>query len=107
MVKSVSVYRIASTVAWQHSADDVAVLDLRSPGEPPSILAGPAAVIWLAIDGQRDGAAVADQVVARIRSGGGEPGMTVADEARIRADVDAFLAELDRRGLVEADPPEG
>jgi len=48
------------------------------------------AAIWLLLDGERDAAAIARTVAADVD----------ADEARVRADVEAFLEALREHGFV-------
>jgi len=66
------------------------MIDLDRLGDPPMVLEGTAASIWSAIDGQR----TVDDVVAMVAE---EYALPPDD---IRADVEAFVADLAERGLV-------
>lgn len=77
-------------VAYVEEEDRVVLIELTRPADPPQILNGSAAAIWLAVDGQRDEDAVIDHVAHAY----GVEGVEVA------ADVRTFLAELDARGLL-------
>jgi hypothetical protein len=72
--------------------DRVVVLDLRRIDDPrPCQLEGTALAVWRAIDGVRD----RDAVVAVLAA---DYAVEVGD---IGADIDGFLVELERLGLVE------
>ncbi|MCS5713752.1 PqqD family protein [Herbiconiux sp. CPCC 205716] len=102
-------YRIGPDVAWHSSDDDggaggsggagagrVAVLDLAEVGAVPFVLEGSAAAIWTAVFEHGDEGA--DGVVAAVAE------RFDLEPADVRADVDAFLAELVQRRLIEAEP---
>ncbi|WP_139977431.1 hypothetical protein [Nocardioides litoris] len=61
----VEVVRRATEVAWVESADRVVVCRLDEPGADPLVLAGSAAVLWLALgDGLALDALVAEAAAA-------------------------------------------
>jgi hypothetical protein len=69
------------------------ILDLRRLDDPqPRRLEGTALAIWRAIDGVRD----RDGIVARVAAAYG------VEEAGVGADIDAFLDELERLGLIDS-----
>jgi hypothetical protein len=87
---SPSAWSHAPDVAYVEEEDRVVLVDLRHPADPPQILNGSAATIWLAIDGQRDDEAVIDHVAEAY----GVERVEVAEQVR------SFLADLDARGLL-------
>lgn len=86
----VDVWTQSPTIAQVPSQGRVAMIDLDRLGDPPMVLEGTAASIWAAIDGHRSVAQVVDVVAA-------EYALPAED---IRADVEAFVADLAARGLV-------
>jgi hypothetical protein len=86
------VLRHRAGVAFVASPDRVALLDLERPAEPASLLVGTAAGIWLAIDGGRSVEGIADRL-AEVHG---------VAPCVVRGDVEAFVAELLARGLLEA-----
>lgn len=87
--------------AWAYSPDVAqtgpadgdgryAVVDLSAPATPPRILAGPAALVWGAVDGLRDTDAVAAEVAEVV-------GLSPAE---VRTDVEQFLDSLSAEGLL-------
>lgn len=70
--------------------DGVAVL-LDPTGAEMIVLNAVGSVVWEALDGTRDEAALVRHVIARVRD---------ADEDDVQRDINAFLSELKRAGLV-------
>lgn len=70
--------------------DEVVVMNLES-GDFFS-LTGTAGAIWALIDGTRSRAALLSELAAQF----------VAEESALSEDLDAFLAQLDAAGLLEA-----
>jgi hypothetical protein len=85
------VWMQSSSLAQVPSEGRVAMIDLDRLADPPMVLEGTAAAIWAAIDGRRTVAEVVDLVA--------EEYALAADD--IRTDVEAFLADLAERGLVQ------
>lgn len=85
------VWMQSSSLAQVPSEGRVAMIDLDRLAAPPMVLEGTAAAIWAAIDGRRTVAEVVDLVA--------EEYALAADD--IRTDVEAFLADLAERGLVQ------
>lgn len=86
---------------WSH-ADEIAVVDnderivilaLDRPDEPPVVLSGSAARIWRCIDG----GCTEEQLAARVSE------TYAVERDRIRAEVEAFLAELQGLGVAVRD----
>lgn len=77
-------------------ASRVVLLDLDDAAHPPRILTGPAASVWMGVDGSRDVPGICRHVAE-------EFGLT-ADE--VSTDVRTFLADLAAGGLLhETDTP--
>ena len=85
------VWMQSSSLAQVPSEGRVAMIDLDRLADPPMVLEGTAAAIWAAIDGRRTVAEVVELVA--------EEYALAADD--IRTDVEAFLADLAERGLVQ------
>ena len=85
------VWMQSSSLAQVPSEGRVAMIDLDRLADPPMVLEGTAAAIWAAIDGRRTVAEVVDLVA--------EEYALAADD--IRTVVEAFLADLAERGLVQ------
>jgi hypothetical protein len=66
------------------------VVDLASPATPPRVLAGPAAVIWGAVDGVRDTAGIVAEVATQVE----------LEEDAVLRDVVTFLESLATDGLL-------
>ncbi|WP_185736245.1 PqqD family protein [Nocardioides sp. LS1] len=92
--------RRSEDVAFVESDERVALLDLAALQDPPVVLSGTAAHIWRLLDGSR----TLDEVVAHLA-------VEYAVEPHvISPDVQRFVADLTRRGLVQAydtNTPEG
>jgi hypothetical protein len=88
------VWAQSGSLAQVPSEGRVAMIDLDRLADPPMVLEGTAASIWAAIDGHRTVAEVVDVVA-------GEYSLPPDD---IRADVEAFVADLAARGLVRQVP---
>jgi hypothetical protein len=80
---------VAANAAWVEQGDTVYAAPL--PDGPPFVLAGPGAVIWLAVVG----GGTLEQVTQRVADGVGSPAELVA------ADVATFVAGLVDAGLVD------
>lgn len=80
----------SDSLAQVPSEGRVAMIDLDRLADPPMVLEGTAASIWAAIDGRRTVAEVVEAVA--------EEYALLPDD--IRADVEAFVADLAQRGLV-------
>jgi hypothetical protein len=79
-------------VTYEPSGDTVVILD--ADGTTMTTLNPVGAVIWKAIDGQADPAALARQLL---------PGFEGVDPAELEHDVESFLEELVAAELVEID----
>ena len=85
-----AVWRAADEVAWTDGPDRVAVLDLDRPALLPQLLTDSGAVIWRAVDGQRDEDSIIEKVAAEYD----------VPHTEIGEQVLAFLAELAERHLI-------
>ena len=70
--------------------DGTAVL-VDPTGAEMIVLNAVGTIVWEAVDGTRDKTALVRHVIARVRG---------ANEEQVRRDVDEFLAELERAGLI-------
>jgi hypothetical protein len=85
--------RRAAHLAVVERDEHVLVLDLSRLDDPrPRRFDGTALAIWRAIDGVRD----RDGIVATVAEAYG------VEEAGVGADIDAFLDELERLGLIDS-----
>ena len=87
---SPSTWRRSADVAVVDHEDRVVALDLNNPSAPPVVLEGTAATIWHLLD-------AADTEVALV---GAVARTFDVHPATIRADVHAFLLQLNDLGLV-------
>ena len=70
--------------------DGTAVL-VDPSGAEMIVLNAVGTIVWEAVDGTRDKVALVRHVIARVRD---------ADEEQVRRDVNDFLVELERAGLI-------
>ena len=85
-----AVWRVGDEVAWTDGPDRVAVLDLDRPALLPQLLTDSGAVIWRAVDGERD----EDSIIAMVAAEYDVPHTEIGEQ------VLAFLAELAERHLI-------
>lgn len=85
-----AVWRVGDEVAWTSGPDRVAVLDLDRPTLLPQLLTDSGAVIWRAVDGERD----EDSIIAQVAAEYDVPHTEIGEQ------VLAFLAELAERHLI-------
>ena len=85
-----AVWRIGDEIAWTDGPDRVAVLDLDRPALLPQLLTDSGAVIWRAVDGERD----EDSIIAKVAAEYDVPHTEIGET------VLAFLAELAERHLI-------
>lgn len=87
---SAGAWAYAPDVAHTAGTDRYVLVDLRSPGTPPRVLSGSAALVWESVDGERDTAAVVAAVAATVD----------LDAETVGPDVRTFLETLHGDGLL-------
>ncbi|MGN8026948.1 PqqD family protein [Microbacterium sp. 22242] len=87
-------WRIAETVAWTESGDDVVALDLVSVEARPLTLQGTAATVWNEVD--RSGPITVDDLVRNIATA------YSVDDGAVHDDIVALLRRLREHHLLVA-----